>query len=201
MKRKKQKKIIGFIAIVSVNLIILIILELGFRIFGVGVDPSLTYKMKVGDENYIYFNGLYVHKFYSPKGPNLPKPPYELFKEKQPPSLVSVVPARRIPHYNMVRQSPDGRVYVTDAQRGLDDWRYLDLNANINIYSREFLEQDYNHPVTFGTVAYEMPAWTFCDIDHRHEFVAAEAIFKEYVLEKGHEEKETTSAQAKEAQG
>ncbi|MBN2440996.1 MAG: SGNH/GDSL hydrolase family protein [Spirochaetales bacterium] len=88
--KKKQNKILGVFGIVALNLIILAILELGFQIFGAGVDPSLTYKIKAGEENYIYFNVLYAYKFCTAVVPNIPAPPSELFKEKKDPDTYRI---------------------------------------------------------------------------------------------------------------
>jgi hypothetical protein len=89
-EHKKIHKFIGFIAIISLNLIILIILELGLRFFGVGVDPSLTYKIKIGEDNYIYSNILYAYKFCPAVVPNIPAPPFELFKENKAPNTYRI---------------------------------------------------------------------------------------------------------------
>jgi len=89
-EHRKINKIKGIIAIVLANLIILLILESGLRVFGVGADPSLTYKIKVGEENYIYFNILYAYKYCPAVVPNIPAPPFELFKEKKDPNTYRI---------------------------------------------------------------------------------------------------------------
>ena len=58
-----------------------------------------------------------------------------------------------------------------------------DINANIYIYSKQWiLYAELNHPVVHDCVVYEMPGWTLMDIDEERDYVAAENLFKKYVL-------------------
>lgn len=110
---------------------------------------------------------------------------YEMFLKEKCSVLFSVTSARRNPAFNLI---------TFDEYRGWHlpcaFWKIghklppcYDINANIYIYTRDWLKYaELNHPVVHDCAVYEMPGWTFCDIDEERDYIAAERLFQKYVL-------------------
>lgn len=109
---------------------------------------------------------------------------WELFVAKRPPLLMSVTPARRSPYRNQRLIAHWGGAMLPCGNPGSNTPPQVwDVNANIYIYSREWLlDGDSVEPDSSGALLYEMPGWTYLDIDEEWDFVACEALFKQYVL-------------------
>jgi len=90
-----------------------------------------------------------------------------LFEKHKPFSLISVVPPRRLPGFNVVSIGSDGKVYLTSSALNP-----FDMNAAILIMSRSFLMlSGANHPVSTNTIAYIMDEKTRTDIDTLEDFL------------------------------
>jgi len=109
---------------------------------------------------------------------------HSLFMAKRPSTLVSVVESRRNPYFNMIEMDSEGKAALcktlpSGVYRRQDAPACYDLNCNIYIYSRIFLEDEDNlSPITKDTIFYIMPAWTFCDIDSEIDFKIVEMLLK-----------------------
>lgn len=103
------------------------------------------------------------------------------FERSDIPTLISVVPARRRPGFNMVF-SMGGRTYLAADSR-LDTLNeFYDLNAAIYIYSSDWLAKGKIHPVEFNSGIYIMEPWQAFDIDTQVDWEIAELMFEKYLL-------------------
>ena len=154
-----------------------------------GYDPDDTPKMEVvrcATEDWARWEGTYPDVIVDLDVTNPCrtvehiKGAWELWKETEAPSVVSVTPARRNPHFNTVKELPSGAV-VMAAQASDTPGELYDINANIYIYKRDFLlKKTNNHPITFRTRLYKMPRWTAIDIDYYEDYIQAQALFEEF---------------------
>ena len=112
---------------------------------------------------------------------------FEIFVEKKPDLLFSVVESSRNPYFNMVelneggfarlaKEEPDGKIL-----RRQDAPKVYDIIASIYIYSREFLLNDsYDKLLDSKRVAvYEMSDNSAIDIDTELDFKYMEFLIKE----------------------
>jgi CMP-N-acetylneuraminic acid synthetase len=118
---------------------------------------------------------------------------YNVFCDKRPKTLFSVVKAKKNPSFNQISYFKDyGRYFtcingITANQRvrRQDCPEVFDLNSNIYIYSKTFLEnKDIQSVITNNSEIYLMPEWTANDIDNEVDFQVAEFLHNKYILKK-----------------
>lgn len=111
---------------------------------------------------------------------------YQLFLEKKPKTLFSVVPAHRNPYFNMVEEVEDDRVNLCkkgDFIRRQDAPKVYDMNAAIYIYDREFLMDGNNeNVVSDNSIIYKMRDESRIDIDSELDFKFIEFLIKENII-------------------
>jgi len=110
-----------------------------------------------------------------------------IFVEKKPEALFSVVESRRNPYFNMIELDDSGFAKVSKMPSGKilrrqDAPKVYDVHASIYFYSREFLlNEDYRGVLDSDRVAaYEMDGKSAIDIDSEMDFK-----FIEFLLENG----------------
>lgn len=111
----------------------------------------------------------------------------QLFLEKKPKTLFSVVSARRNPYFNMVEEDREGRISYCkpniDFNRRQDAPNVYDMNASIYIYSRDYLiDEKNNKPVSDNSAIYVMDELSATDIDKEIDFKFIEFLVKEKVI-------------------
>lgn len=109
-----------------------------------------------------------------------------LFLQKNPHTLFSVVSAHRNPYFNMVEETADGRVVLSKkgnfASRQQAPKVY-DMNASIYIYDRAFLQNEKNtSPISDNSIAYVMDELSRTDIDSELDFKFIEYLVKEGII-------------------
>jgi len=114
---------------------------------------------------------------------------YDIFKLDRPKTVISVVKAKKNPHFNQIEYCVEEDRYKVSAgtqsviTRGQDAPITYDINANIYIYDAKWLtEKKESSPVTDHTKIYVMPEWTRHDIDDAYDFFDCENNFREYIL-------------------
>lgn len=101
------------------------------------------------------------------------------FESSTADNLVSGMPARRSPYFNLVEELPDGRVVLakipeTPIARRQDAPRCFDLNASIFVWKRASLFSDLDYALGNNTILYEMPEDRSIDIDNELDFAFVE---------------------------
>lgn len=109
-----------------------------------------------------------------------------LFLQKKPQTLFSVVPARRNPYFNMVEETTDGRVNLSKkgnfASRQ-EAPKVYDMNASIYIYDRAFLKNEKNtSPISDNSIVYVMDELSRTDIDCELDFRFIEYLVNEGII-------------------
>ncbi len=94
-------------------------------------------------------------------------------------NLVSGMPARRSPYFNLVEEQPDGRVQLakipdTPIVRRQDAPRCFDLNASIFVWKRAALFSELDTAMGNNTILFEMPEERSIDIDNDLDFAFVE---------------------------
>jgi len=110
----------------------------------------------------------------------------QLFLDKKPKTVFSVVPSRKTPYFNMVEEGENG--YVTLAKRlpgsvkrRQDAPAIFDMNASIYIYDRDFMLDECNiSPISDRSLVWVMPEVSGHDIDTVDDF-----DFVEYLCSNG----------------
>lgn len=109
-----------------------------------------------------------------------------LFLEKKPKTLFSVVPAHRNPYFNMVEEDSEGKAHLSktgDFFSRQNAPRVYDMNASIYIYSRDFLMDETNmKPISDNSVIYIMDEISRTDIDSELDFKFIEFLLKEGII-------------------
>ena len=110
-----------------------------------------------------------------------------LFMEKKPKTLVSVVPAHRNPYFNMLEEDSEGRVSYSKPNnnflRRQDAPIVYDMNNSFYIYSADYLKDETSEKaVSDDTIAYVMDKLTAIDVDDEVDFKILEALVKEKVV-------------------
>ncbi|MHA2039634.1 MAG: cytidylyltransferase domain-containing protein, partial [Promethearchaeota archaeon] len=128
---------------------------------------------------------------------------FNIFKDKKPKTVISVVKAKKNPYFNQITIDPYNnsqfdifyRAMVKDYSINGDfDCKpvsrqecpeVFDVNANIYVYNAEWLRDEKNlSPITDNTEIYIMPNWTRHDIDDEYDFFDCENNFRKYILNK-----------------
>lgn len=97
------------------------------------------------------------------------------------PNVITGVPARRSPYFNLVEKKPDGTVQLAKSPdesivRRQDVPPCYDMNASIYVWKRSSLFAEDTHPVQNGTKLYEMEEHQAFDIDSEIDFMIVETI-------------------------
>lgn len=109
----------------------------------------------------------------------------ELFLEKMPDSVFSVVKSHKNPYFNMVEENPDGTVSLCKKMSGdikcrQDAPKVYDMNASMYVYKRDFiLDPSTVLPYSGQTYIYEMSKLSGFDIDREIDFKLVELIINE----------------------
>lgn len=107
---------------------------------------------------------------------------FNLFLERKPKTLFSVVNAHRNPYFNMVEEMEDGRVNLCKKGnfiRRQDAPKVYDMNASIYIYDRNFLLDGNENAVSDNSIVYIMEDESRMDIDSELDFKFIEFLIKE----------------------
>jgi len=111
---------------------------------------------------------------------------YNLFLQKKPKTLFSVVIAHRNPYFNMVEETHGGKVILSkkgDFVRRQDAPKVYDMNASIYIYNREYLLDEANvSPISDNSIIYLMNDLAKTDIDSELDFKFIEFLVKENII-------------------
>lgn len=108
-----------------------------------------------------------------------------LLETTDAPNVITGVPARRSPYFNLVEKKPDGTVQLAKSPdkpivRRQDVPSCYDMNASIYVWKRMSLFAEYTHPVQDGTKLYEMEEHQAYDIDSELDFRIVELILETY---------------------
>jgi CMP-N,N'-diacetyllegionaminic acid synthase len=110
----------------------------------------------------------------------------QLFLEKRPKTVFSVVRARRNPYFNMVETDGEGRAVLAKAlssnvKRRQDAPKVYDMNASIYVYDRDYLiDESTQSAISDRSFAYVMDEISGFDIDSELDFQ-----FIEFLVSKG----------------
>ena len=99
----------------------------------------------------------------------------ELLETSDADNVVTGMPARRSPYFNLVERDEAGRVHVsktldTPLARRQDSPACFDLNASVFVWTRNALYADNNFALGNNTLLYEMPEERSIDIDSETDF-------------------------------
>ncbi|QKJ26291.1 CMP-N-acetylneuraminic acid synthetase [Aliarcobacter cibarius] len=108
---------------------------------------------------------------------------FKQFKENDNDNLITAMPSRRSPYFNLVEQDKDGKVYLSkkldnSIVRRQDAPKSYDMNASIYIWKRDII---LNKDSLFleNTGLYVMPEERSIDIDNELDFKFVEFLMKE----------------------
>ncbi len=112
---------------------------------------------------------------------------FELFLDKKPKTLLSVVPAHRNPYFNMVELSSDGKAHICKPSekftRRQDAPDVYDANASIYLYNRDYLlDENSKTVVSDNSIIYIMDSISRIDIDSELDFKYIEFLVKENIF-------------------
>ncbi len=105
------------------------------------------------------------------------------FKENNNDNLITAMPSRRSPYFNLVEQDKDGKVYLSkkldnSIVRRQDAPKSYDMNASIYIWKRDIILNE-NSISLEKTGLYVMPEERSIDIDNELDFKFVEFLMKE----------------------
>ena len=108
---------------------------------------------------------------------------FNQFKENNNDNLITAMPSRRSPYFNLVEQDKDGKVYLSKKLdraivRRQDAPKSYDMNASIYIWKRDII---LNESSIFleKTGLYVMPEERSIDIDNELDFKFVEFLMRE----------------------
>lgn len=108
---------------------------------------------------------------------------FNQFKENNNDNLITAMPSRRSPYFNLVEQDKDGKVYLSkkldnSIVRRQDAPKSYDMNASIYIWKRDII---LNESSIFleNTGLYVMPEERSIDIDTELDYKFVEFLMKE----------------------
>ncbi len=113
----------------------------------------------------------------------------DVFKNKKPDCVFSVVKAKKNPYFNIVEKQSDGTFSVCKkTSEGIVTRQsapeVFEMNASMYIYDRKFLLDDKNkNPYSKRAYAYEMGEMSTVDIDTEIDFKFIEFLSKEGRIE------------------
>ena len=105
---------------------------------------------------------------------------FKLLVEKDAPNVITAMPARRSPYFNLIEVYPDGHVGLSKetaqpVTRRQDSPPCYDMNASIYIWKRDVLMEN-DSIFLKSTALYVMPEERSIDIDHEIDFEFVEFI-------------------------
>lgn len=105
---------------------------------------------------------------------------FNQFKENDNDNLITAMPSRRSPYFNLVEQDKDGKVYLSKkldsaVVRRQDAPKSYDMNASIYIWKREIILNK-NSLFLENTGLYVMPEDRSIDIDNELDFEFVEFL-------------------------
>ena len=108
---------------------------------------------------------------------------FKQFKENDNDNLITAMPSRRSPYFNLVEQDKDGKVYLSKklgstVVRRQDAPKSYDMNASIYIWKRDIILNE-NSIFLDRTGLYVMPEERSIDIDNELDFKFVEFFMKE----------------------
>ncbi len=108
---------------------------------------------------------------------------FKQFKENDNDNLITAMPSRRSPYFNLVEQDKDGKVYLSkkldsSVVRRQDAPKSYDMNASIYIWKRDIILNK-NSLFLEKTGLYVMPEERSIDIDNELDFKFVEFLMKE----------------------
>jgi len=108
---------------------------------------------------------------------------FNQFKENDNDNLITAMPSRRSPYFNLVEQDKDGKVYLSKklddvVVRRQDAPKSYDMNASIYIWKRDTLLKE-NSIFSENTGLYVMPEERSIDIDSELDYKFVEFLMKE----------------------
>ncbi|MCT7614605.1 acylneuraminate cytidylyltransferase family protein [Aliarcobacter butzleri] len=107
---------------------------------------------------------------------------FKQFKENDNDNLITAMPSRRSPYFNLVEQDKDGKVYLSkkldsSVLRRQDAPKSYDMNASIYIWKRDIILNK-NSLFLEKTGLYVMPEERSIDIDNELDFKFVEFLMK-----------------------
>ena len=107
---------------------------------------------------------------------------FNLFKKNNYDNLITAMPSRRNPYFNIVEQDKDGKVYLSkkldiSIVRRQDAPKTYDMNASIYIWKREIILNK-NSIFLENTGLYVMPEERSIDIDSELDFEFVEFLIR-----------------------
>ena len=108
---------------------------------------------------------------------------FNQFKENNNDNLITAMPSRRSPYFNLVEQDENGKVYLSKKLdnkiiRRQDAPKSYDMNASIYIWKRDIILNE-NSIFLEKTGLYVMPEERSIDIDNELDFKFVEFLMKE----------------------
>jgi CMP-N,N'-diacetyllegionaminic acid synthase len=108
---------------------------------------------------------------------------FHQFKENNNDNLITAMPSRRSPYFNLVEQDKDGKVYLSKKLdcaivRRQDAPKSYDMNASIYIWKRDTILNE-NSLFLENTGLYVMPEERSIDIDTELDYKFVEFLMKE----------------------
>ncbi|MFW3372423.1 cytidylyltransferase domain-containing protein [Aliarcobacter butzleri] len=108
---------------------------------------------------------------------------FKQFKQNGNDNLITAMPSRRSPYFNLVEQDKDGKVYLSkkldnSIVRRQDAPKSYDMNASIYIWKRDIILNK-NSLFLEKTGLYVMPEERSIDIDNELDFKFVEFLMKE----------------------
>lgn len=110
-----------------------------------------------------------------------------LFLQRKPKTLFSVVNARKNPYFNMVEVGEDGKAHICKLGgnfiRRQDAPKVYDANASIYIYDREFLtDGKEDNVISDNSIVYVMHDKSRIDIDSELDFKFIDFLVEENII-------------------
>ena len=105
----------------------------------------------------------------------------ELLEDSTAANVVSAMPARRSPYFNLVERDDKGRVHLskpppTPIARRQDTPECFDLNASVFVWRRDALFSDNDYVLGDNTLLFVMPEERSIDIDTETDFRIVEFL-------------------------
>jgi len=107
---------------------------------------------------------------------------FKQFKQNNHDNLITAMPSRRSPYFNLVEQDKDGKVYLSKkldsaVVRRQDAPKSYDMNASIYIWKREIILNE-NSIFLDNTGLFVMPEERSIDIDNELDFEFAQFLME-----------------------
>jgi len=109
----------------------------------------------------------------------------ELFETTDASNVITGIPARKSPYFNLVEETSEGYVRLAKQPnkpivRRQDTPDCYDMNASIYVWGRDVLLENDVEPIGSKTRLYEMDEHQAYDIDSEVDFVIVEALMRHF---------------------